>query len=97
MIVPLCRRAPWIMACILAAGCPWPGVFWLFRYPAQGSLRDYSRVLLEDKIRKNELSGSSSQVAGFRSHYYALRQKGVLSGEDLFNGMRSFARRGSMI
>jgi len=32
--------------------------------------------------------------SGFLAHYFALRSKGILNGEDLFNSMRLFARRG---
>lgn len=86
--------------------------------------RDFSRVAIEDKIKKNGLSLSSQNlivthlalsdqvrsfiqelsrddpgfperlISGFLEHYHKLRARGISSGEDLFNSMCMFARRG---
>ncbi len=86
--------------------------------------QDFSRISIENKIKKNGLSVSSRNLiqnhltatpqvrsfiqalsqedpkfpdrlkSGFLEHYYKLRKEGTSSGEDLFNAMCLFARRG---
>ena len=97
---------------------------WVTEVPPPPAGRDFSRISIEDKIRKHDLSDSSqilisshlaavplvrsfiqslSQddpgfpdrlIAGFLEHYYKLRRDGTSSGEELFNSMCVFARRG---
>ena len=97
---------------------------WVTEVPPPPPGRDFSRVAIEDKIERNELSRSSQNlivahlaaapqvrsfiqelsqddpgfperlIAGFLQHYHGLRAKGMFSGEDLFNSMCLFARRG---
>ncbi len=97
---------------------------WVTEIPPSQPGQDYSRIPIEDKIRKHSLSVSSrnlisshlaaaSQVrsfiqsvsqddpgfperliSGFLEYYYKLRSQGTTAGEDLFNLMCAFARRG---
>ena len=97
---------------------------WITEVPPPPPNQDFSRIPIEDKIRKNGLSVSSQNlisshlaathqvrtfvqslsqddsafadrlISGFLEHYYKLRKEGVSSGEDLFNLMCIFARRG---
>ena len=85
---------------------------------------DFSRIPIEDKIRKHGLSVSSQNLirshltatpqvrsfiqsltqddsgfpdrlkSGFLEYYFKLRREGMSSGEDLFDSMCIFARRG---
>ena len=97
---------------------------WVTEVPPSPPSQDFSRIPIEDKIRKHDLSVSSRNlisshltatpqvrsfiqslsqddpgfperlVSGFLEHYYKLRAEGMSSGEDLFNSMCIFARRG---
>ena len=97
---------------------------WVTEVPPPPPGQDFSRIPIEDKIRKNGLSVSSQNlisshltatpqvrsfvqslsqddlafperlISGFLEHYYKLRREGTSSGEDLFNSMCMFARRG---
>ncbi|MDE0625896.1 MAG: hypothetical protein OXH99_05815 [Bryobacterales bacterium] len=97
---------------------------WVTKVPPPPPGQDFSRIPIEDKIRKHGLSVSSQNlitshltatpqvrsfiqslsqddpafperlISGFLEHYYKLRKAGMLSGEDLFDSMCVFARRG---
>ena len=97
---------------------------WVTEVPPPPPGQDFSRISIEDKIRKHSLSVSSQNIilshlavapqvrsfvqslsqgdhgfperliSGFLEHYHKLRREGISSGEDLFNSMRMFARRG---
>ena len=97
---------------------------WVTEVPPPPPGLDFSRIPIEDKIRKHGLSVSSQNlissrltatrqvrsfvqalsqddsafpdrlISGFLEHYYKLRKDGTSSGEDLFNSMCMFARRG---
>ena len=97
---------------------------WVTEVPPPPPGQDFSRVSVEDKIRKHDLSVSSRNLigshlavapqvrtfvqslsqddsgfperlkSGFLEYYYKLRREGITSGEELFNSMCIFARRG---
>ncbi len=97
---------------------------WVTEIPPPQPGQDYSRVPIEDKIRKHGLSISSRNLisshlaaapqvrsfiqsasqddpgfperlkSGFLEYYYKLLREGPATGEDLFNSMCAFARRG---
>ena len=47
-------------------------------------------------LSQNDPIFSNRLISGFLEHYHRLRRKGISSGEDLFNAMCMFARRGFM-
>ena len=97
---------------------------WVTQVPPPPPGQDFSRLPIEDKIRKHGFSVSSRNlisshlavaphvrsfiqslsqddpgfpdrlISGFLEHYYKLRREDTSSGEDLFNRMCVFARRG---
>lgn len=97
---------------------------WVTEVPPPPPGQDFSRISVEDKIRKHDLSDSSRHLisshltvarqvrsfvqslnlddpgfpdrlkSGFLEHYHRLRKEGISSGEELFNSMCIFARRG---